>query len=204
MPRFVAYALLTAAGLSTYGCREASNPAASTPVEAPAAVPASQPASQKKERPIIDVPPARSGAVRGINRSGIAYVETSSASCDGTQACSCVAPELFHGVNALTRVGVDRAALQNGTPCLLADFDGNGHTDAAFFGADASDPRAAVVLMHDAVGLSATHDLPKPVSAPRLERAAADKAAIVDGEVWFVLSGDRFRMGMRPQPAKPE
>lgn len=91
--------------------------------------------------------------------------------------------------------------LSRGTPCLLADFDGNGFTDAAFLGSGSENRSPVVVLMFDEVGLSATIDLPKPIQDLALSQGAKDRAAIMDPtepRVVFLHDGSRFRMGTRP------
>ncbi len=183
----------------------------SQPVSAPtsqptsAATPTSQPtsgpvsASQPAPRPVTPLPPAKNGVQLGKNNTGIDYQSSERSSCDGTQPCSCAAPTLFHGLSALTRIGIHKEDLQPpGTPCLLADFDGNGITDAAFFEATTQPERRVLVLMFDDVGLSSVEELPKPVAQLNLI-PGPNKALLSSGEnLVFVYSKNRFRLGVVP------
>jgi hypothetical protein len=190
MRRFALALLLLAA------CTK-SDPSAASATAASDPEPASQPAS----RPASPVPAPAAKVPTGDNRSGIAYGGEDPSACRGEAPCPCVAPELFHGRNALARIGITPEDLAAGTPCLLADFDGNGHTDAAFLGDLEAELHPVRVLFHDAVGLEATAELPKPVRRLALTAAVPGKAALADGEVVFVFLDGRFRLAMRPPEA---
>lgn len=174
--------------------------AAASPSSQAASAPASQPAS----RPVVSLPKPWVDVPLGENRSGIRYADPDE-SCTGQKSCVCQAPELFHGRNALSRIGVGLEALTSGTPCLLADFDGNGHSDAVFLGAAQGEARPAVVLLFDSVGLSAVADLPKPISDVGLESGAPGRALIgTPSGLLFVYADGGFKLGMRPATSTSE
>ncbi len=175
---------------------ELAPPAQDPPPESAASMPAT--------RPAVPVPAARAPVPIGENRSGIDYAPADGQTCDGEAPCPCRAQELFHGVNALARIGVEASALEAGTPCLLADFDGNGHTDALFLAPPGpSGLSLAVALLFDEVGLSATADVPKPVATLGLAEGVPGRAVLAgpDG-VRFVFLDGRFRAAL-PAPRAP-
>ncbi len=158
--------------------------------------PVSQPSSQP-EKPIIALPKTHSGAPLGENRSGFGYQTTKDNSCDGQQLCRCTG-SIFHGLNALKQLGLDEKQLANGADCLLADFDGNGHTDGVFLAPPTGDKaRTAKVLLFDALGVSKVADLPQAVKTLRLEQSGG-KAVMRTGEgpeaPYFVWMKDKFRV----------
>lgn len=179
--------------LAAAACRPAAESPQTTPSSAPASSPRRQPASAPK--PPTPLPPAASGAPLGENRSGIDYV----GECLGTRPCRCRAPELFHGRNALGRLGIDEVARTEGSSCLLGDLDGNGHTDAVFLGAPKSGLRPAIALMFDEVGLSAVLDLPKPVRSLALGASIPGRATLEDGAIVFLVRDGKFVVGTKPE-----
>ncbi len=103
---------------------------------------------------------------------------------------------LTFGQSALDKVGISIERLAAGTPCLIADFDGNGSDDIAFVDDRFTDPKLAAqvqVLLFDQVGLMATSMLPKRVQSLGL-------APLQDGRTALVEPGpaaERFRFVYR-------
>lgn len=175
--------------LTVAGCNRPAPPA---PVKAAPAAPASLPSSQPTSRAAAPLPTHPKAAPLGENRTGTRYEDPA---CTGETACACETASIFHGRSALARIGVD---LEMGkAPCLLADFDGNGHTDAAFFAKETEILSRGVVLFFDAGGLSAIADLPKSVAKPTSTADVPGKAVIADGKAAFVWDGKRFVVGLR-------
>lgn len=161
------------------------------PASAPGAAPASLPTSAP--RAATPLPAAASGAPLGENRSGVDYV----GACGGTRPCQCRAADLFHGRNALERLGIDETSRREGTACLLADLDGNGHTDAVFLGEPKAGLRSAVALLFDGVGLSAVLELPKPVRSLALSAGIPGRASLADGDIVFLVREGKIVMGKK-------
>lgn len=126
----------------------------------------------------------------------MAYVEPP---CPGTEPCACRGV-VTYGRNALQQIGITPQALAAGTPCLIADFDGNGFNDFAFVDPTFGHPTLAArvqVLLFDEVGLKATAILPKRVRALGLAPAADGRTALVEPGLTaeryhFVYRDDRF------------
>ena len=176
-------------------------PVAQAPASPPTNQPASQPASQPSSAPKRTekaLPPSAVAVPLGKHYADIRYVDSV---CPGTAACDCDASALFHGRNALLRLGWEEAQLSE-LPCLLADFDGNGFTDAAFVGPEPR-PSPTEVLMFDDVGLSATVRLPRPVSELRLAEGAPGKALLASKELLFIYSGERFQAAVPAAKTHP-
>ena len=94
---------------------------------------------------------------------GVAYAD---ALCRGDRnPCTCTG-HMELGMNALRKIGLTPERLATGTPCLIADIDGNGHDDFVFLDEKYGHPTLAAraqVLMFDEMGLMATAPLPKRV-----------------------------------------
>lgn len=102
--------------------------------------------------------------------------------CGGAGPCTCVG-ELKIGMSQLAQIGVDEAKVKSGTPCLLGDFDGNGHLDGAFLGADFKEVEASdvAILMFDEGGVMLATRLPKKVGSLALLREE-DRQRLVEPE----------------------
>ena len=178
------------------------------PGSAPSEPSRSEPASQPATRPAAPLPPADAAVPLGENRSGVTYTASIAAGCNGTAPCSCNTRELHYGRTALERIGIDTNLGSQPIPCLLADFDGNQHTDAAFLGPeDDGGRRPVVVLMFDEVGLDAAVDLPRPVENLALAGGLPTRAALKDPtlkDVVFVYDDGRFRAALKPKAQSEE
>ena len=194
LPRLVAIL----ATLSACSPSKVSSPPTSE-TEAPS-LPASGPTSKPRAdlTSVINLPSAENGIALGENRTGINYVSKDRATCNGTQPCPCASPDLFHGKSALARMGINNQHVRAGTPCLLADYDGNGFTDAAFIEVTERKEKRVVVLMFDNVGLSAVFELPKTVQQLALRKGTGKTLLSPGDQTVFVFIEDKFRVGLSP------
>lgn len=138
--------LIVLCALASFACPAEKTPAPPAP---PPPAAASQPASQAASKP----------APKALD---VKYDGT----CLGTGPCTCKG-RVELGRPALAEIGVDDAALTAGTPCVLGDFDGNGHPDGAFLGKGWGEAPAVdvAVLMFDRGGLASATKLPKKVGS---------------------------------------
>lgn len=133
-----------------------------------------------EEAPPDDAPPASQPASQPeVKRIPVKYTDPT---CGGAGPCTCVG-ELIIGMQQLRGIGIEDDAMTKGTPCLLGDFDGNGHTDGAFLEPGLGDKPAVsvAVLMYDAGGVMLATKIPKKVTSLALLREA-DKQTLVEPE----------------------
>ncbi|MEQ9504554.1 MAG: hypothetical protein RIT81_47285 [Deltaproteobacteria bacterium] len=130
--------------------------------------------------PKDDAPPASQPASRPEPKT--ITVKYTDPTCGGAGPCVCVG-ELEVGMQLLRSIGVEDAALTTGTPCLLGDFDGNGHVDGAFLEPGLGDkPAVAVgVLMYDEGGVMVATKIPKKVTSLAILREE-DRQALIEPE----------------------
>src|SRR5688572_19201561 len=117
--------------IALFSCKEPPPPAPPPAPPAPPAPPPAAPASEPASQPNLDMGKAEAHEPSD-KKNELAYKDPR---CSGMQPCECVGT-IVYGQNAIAKIGVTEDDLAKGTPCLLGDFDANGHQDVAFFGKD--------------------------------------------------------------------
>jgi hypothetical protein len=142
-------------------CQKEAPPAPPPPPEQPASQPSSRPDDIPASQPDLDVGKAEAHEPSD-KKNQISYKDPR---CSGIQPCEC-SGTIVYGQNAIAKIGLTEADLAAGTPCLLGDFDGNGHQDVAFVEKSFGKAAAGVqVLLFDELGLRDTPAFPKKVNA---------------------------------------
>lgn len=153
------------------------------PKEAPASQPASKPAALEGSQPHE---PAKAA-------STVAYQDKR---CSGLAPCTC-SGTIMYGQNAIAKIGITEEDLAKGTPCLLADLDGNGKQDIVFVGKDyGKAPAVAVtVLLFDDLGLRDTPIFPKKVTTLSVHEKDGKKGLLEpSSRLFFVYENGKFEM----------
>ncbi len=136
--------------------------------------------AQTEAPPPDEAPPASQAVSRPQpKRITVKYTDPT---CGGAGPCECVG-ELNIGMQQLRAIGIEDEAFAKGTPCLLGDFDGNGHTDGAFLEPGLGDKPAVsvAVLMYDQGGVMLATKIPKKVTSLALLREEG-KQTLVEPE----------------------
>ncbi len=116
--------------------------------------------------------------------------------CSGAEPCVCVGHVEF-GLTALSKIGITDEDLANGALCLLGDFDGNGHQDAAFVEKEYGKAPAVsvVVLLFDEVGVRDIPLFPKKVATLGVFTKDEHVGLIENGSrLFFTYEGGKFEM----------
>ncbi len=170
----------------------------SSPSRPPAAAPApaSETGTEAASRP-SSAGSRPASTERPAPGPGVVYID---GQCGADAPCPCRGV-LRYGQNALARIGITEKQLAAGTPCLIADFDGNQVDDLAFVDTNFGDPTQAAqvqVLLFDQYGLTAAVALPKRVRTLGVRTLADGRAALVEPgptekKFRFVFEGKQFR-----------
>lgn len=182
--------LLLLSALTLFACKDEAKPtkvaegsAREKAGEAPASQPASKPAVLEGSKPHE---PAK-------EPSTVAYKDKR---CSGIAPCAC-AGSIMYGQNAIAKIGISEEDLAKGTPCLLADLDGNGTEDIVFVGKDYGKAPAVPVrvLLFDDLGLRDTPLFPKKVTTLSVHEKDGKKGLLEpSSRLFFVYENGKFEM----------